>query len=213
IILNGFNTKQFQPSSDNYRAIRDKLKIPNDGLIVGLVGRYHPMKDHQNFIKAVSLLLQKANNLKIHFVLCGKNVDWHNATLVQLITKLNLNKKLYLLGEQTDIASLTAAFDIATSSSSHGEGFANVIGEAMSCEVPCVVTDVGDSAWIVGETGKVVPPSNPTALAQAWQELIDLGDEGRKKLGHAARRRIIEHFSIDSIVTCYEALYSNTVRD
>ena len=79
----------------------------------------------------------------------------------------------------------------------------------MSCGTPCVVTNVGDSAWIVGNTGRVVPPQNPEALANAWQELIVMGAEGREALGKAARARIIECFSLDSVVEQYEKLYEN----
>lgn len=81
----------------------------------------------------------------------------------------------------------------------------------MSCGVPCVVTDVGDSAWIVGNTGRVVPPRNPEALANTWKELIDQGAEGREVLGKAARARIIEYFSIDSVVAQYESLYESAI--
>jgi glycosyltransferase involved in cell wall biosynthesis len=101
-----------------------------------------------------------------------------------------------------------SAFDIA-SSSSLGEGFPNVIGEAMSCGVPIVVTDVGDSALIVGNTGRIVPPSDHVALGNAWLELIEMGDVGRHTLGADARQRIIEKFSLESVVNQYEKLYKN----
>ena len=105
---------------------------------------------------------------------------------------------------------LTAAMDIA-SSSSYGEGFPNVVGEAMACEVPCVVTDVGDSALIVGDTGYVVPPRDSKALAQTWIKLIEMGYEGRKKLGTASRKRIMENFNLENIVDRYETLYKEIV--
>jgi glycosyltransferase involved in cell wall biosynthesis len=104
---------------------------------------------------------------------------------------------------------LSAALDIASSSSAYGEAFPLVVGEAMSCGVPCVVTDVGDSGWIVGNTGRVVPPRNPEALANAWKELLHLGLEGRETLGRAARERIIASFALDSVVAQYETLYEN----
>jgi glycosyltransferase involved in cell wall biosynthesis len=102
---------------------------------------------------------------------------------------------------------LTAALDISASASAYGEAFPMIVGEAMSCGVPCVVTDVGDSGWIVGNTGRVVPPKNPEALANAWKELIELGSEGRETLGEAARQRVIENFSLNSVVEQYEKLY------
>jgi len=112
---------------------------------------------------------------------------------------------VHLLGERRDISDFTAGLDIA--SSSYGEGFPNSVGEAMSCGVPCVVTDVGESAWIVGETGKVVPPRDSKALANAWLELITMGAERRKQLDEAARKRVMDNFSIMAITRQYEQLY------
>ncbi len=141
------------------------------------------------------------------FILVGNGVDPDNWELTKMIDGLQLSKSVHLLGERDDLHYLTAALDIASSSSSYGEGFSNVIGEAMSCGVPCVVTDVGDSAYIVEDTGKVVPPRNADALANAWREMIEMGDERRRTHGARARQRIIEKFSLDSVVRQYEELY------
>ena len=107
---------------------------------------------------------------------------------------------------------LTAALDVASTAASYGEGFPNVIGEAMACGVPCVVTDVGDSAIIVGETGVVVPPKDPQALAGGWSQLLlDMSREERLQLGLAACQRIKERFSLGKIVEQYERLYESLV--
>jgi glycosyltransferase involved in cell wall biosynthesis len=100
-----------------------------------------------------------------------------------------------------------AGLDIACSSSAFGEGFCNAIGEAMACGVPCVVTDTGDSAEIVGKTGKVVRPRDSKALANAIGEFIELGSEARKKIGLEARLRIREHFDIGVMAARYAQLY------
>lgn len=206
VIPNGFETEKYIPSTKVSLSVRSELNTPENALLIGLIGRYHPIKDHFNFLQAAALLIKTYSN--IQFVLVGNKVDWENQILSELIHQLGLVKHIRLLGERHDVPRLTAALDIASSSSS-GEGFPNVIGEAMSCGVPCVVTDVGDSAWIVGDTGKVVPPKNPEALANAWQALIDIGKEGRESLGKAARARVIKCFSLDSIVAEYEGLYDN----
>ena len=114
-----------------------------------------------------------------------------------------------MLGERRDIPRLMASLDIGTSSSSYGEGFSNSIGEAMSCEVPCVVTDVGDSAAIVGDTGAIIPPRDSQALREGWRHMLHLGGEGRRALGRAARERIERHYSIEAIVRRYEQFYSS----
>jgi glycosyltransferase involved in cell wall biosynthesis len=199
IIPNGFDTGLFAPSVESRINLRLELEI----------GRFNPMKDHSNFLKAAKKLIQKKTN--VNFVMAGKAVDENNQILQNLILELNLSKQVHLLGERTDIPSLTAALDIATNSSFYGEGFPNVIGEAMSCGVPCVVTDVGDSAWIVGNTGQVVPPQNPEALCAGWLKLIDMGVEARHTLGAKARQRIEELFSLDQIVQNYEKLYQEVI--
>lgn len=211
IITNGFDTEQFAPDPEARWSLCQELEIPANVVLIGLIGRYHPMKDHPNFLKSAALLLKNNLAANVQFVLAGQGVDWYNQHLCQLAKDLNLVEKIHLLGERHDIPRLTAALDIACSSSSHSEGFPNIIGEAMSCGVPCVVTKVGDSPWIVGETGRVVPRCNPQALANAWKELINLGTEGRTVLGKAARERVIENFSLDSVVAEYEALYESVL--
>lgn len=210
VLPNGFDTEIFAPLREAAVGVRLELGIPINTILIGLIARYHPVKDHANFLQAAALLQKNYPDLPIHFLLSGTEVDRDNQSLECLVKELGLVERIHLLGERQDIPRLTAALDIA-SSSSYTEAFSNVIGEAMSCGVPCVVTDVGDSAWIVSSTGRVIPPRNPQALAIAWKELIDLGAEGRAVLGKAARARVIEHFSITSVVAQYETLYKTVL--
>ncbi|MBD1878441.1 glycosyltransferase [Coleofasciculus sp. FACHB-T130] len=204
IIPNGFDTDLFTPSTEARNSLRTELSIAENIFLIGLMGRYHAVKDHATFLKAAAILLETYSD--IHFVLAGREISRDNKALQDIIETWGLTERIHLLGERSDMPQITAALDIA-SSSSYSEAFPNVIGEAMSCGVPCVVTDVGDSAWLVGDTGRVVPARDPQALAKAWKELIALGSMGRETLGHLARTRIIEHFSLDSVVTQYEELY------
>jgi len=137
----------------------------------------------------------------------GSDIDTNNSTLMKQIASLRLTPRVRLLGKRTDIARMMNALDILTSSSTSGEGFPNVIGEAMSCGVPCVATDVGDSAEIVGNTGIIVEPGNSAQLARAWDAMIDMGEEGRRRLGDMARARISHRYSLDLICRRYEQLY------
>lgn len=208
VFPNGFDIDTFRPV-DSALDVRLELNIPNESPLIGLIARYHPMKDHENFLRAAALLIQK--NPCVHFVLAGKDVDWHNKFLLRMIESLGLLDHLHLLGERSDVSLITAGLDIATSSSAYGEAFPNVVGEAMSCGVPCVVTDVGDSAWIVGDTGMVVTPRDPQSLSDAWLSLINMGVEKRRLLGERARKRICENFSLYSVVRQYEEFYENLV--
>ena len=207
VIPNGVDPALFQPSAEARQSVRKELGISPDALLVGLVCRYHPQKDHPNFLRAAAILARKWPDVR--FVLVGCNVDRKSAALTDLMRTLDLDSRMHLLGERNDMPRLTAALDIATSSSSYGEALALALAEAMSCEVPCVVTDVGDSALLVGETGVIVPPSNPEALADGLARLLSAGPEKRRELGKAARARAEEGYSIPNIVRGYEAMYSS----
>ncbi len=210
VVPNGFDTNKFQPSAEVRQKFRQELNISESSFLIGSLARYHPMKDHANFLRAANLLLEKYPETK--FVMVGEDVDYENQTLTSLIDELGIRDNVYLLGQRGDIPQITPALDILTSSSAYGEAFPLVIGEAMSCEVPCVVTDIGDSAWIVGDFGKVVPPKNSTALARAWQEMIVMDTSDRAAWGKFARDRITQNFSLVSIVDQYEKLYQNALR-
>ncbi len=203
-IPNGFDLDCFQPDSNARATFRNELGVSDDIILIGLVARYDPMKDHETFLQAACLLLK--NYAGVHFVLVGSGVDDSNKDLSASIVTLGKAKCFHLLGERKDIPHIMAALDIAAITSLT-EGFSNVVGEAMASGVPCVVTDVGDLAMIVGDTGCVVPPKDPEALASAWRELIDIGTEARYKLGISARCRIEENFSLSHIISKYEIVY------
>ncbi|OHB73513.1 MAG: hypothetical protein A2W17_09145 [Planctomycetes bacterium RBG_16_41_13] len=208
IIPNGFDTSLFVPSDENRLKFRSDLGLPKDAFLIGLVARYHPMKDHTNFLYAAVDILKTHPN--IHFILVGTDVEPSNTELMEKINTFGLGKSFHVLGNRDDIPYLTSALDIA-SSSSYGEGFPNVVGEAMSCGVSCVVTKVGDADWIVGDTGIVVPPRDPVSLANGWRKLIELGQDKRLALGMMARQRIIKKFSLDDVVKKYEMLYKEII--
>jgi glycosyltransferase involved in cell wall biosynthesis len=205
VIPNGIDADVFAPSFEARASVRSELGLPAEALVIGMVGRYHRMKDHANFLRAAVSVSE--THPEAHFILAGRGVDGDNRELRGLIDELGLSRRTHLLGQRHDVPRLTAALDVFTLSSRYGESFPNVIGEAMACAVPCVVTDLGDAAWIVGDTGRVVPPGDSDALARAWAEMIALGAEGRATLGRAALSRVGELFPVKSVVRRYEALY------
>ncbi|MEM6613545.1 MAG: glycosyltransferase [Cyanobacteria bacterium P01_C01_bin.72] len=209
VIPNGFDTEKFQANLEIRRQFRQELGVAEDTFLIGSIARYHPMKDHANFLRAAQILLTDYPETK--FVMVGTDVEAQNSALTSLIEELGIGDRIFLLGQRDNIPQITPALDILTSSSAYGEAFPLVIGEAMSCEVICVVTDIGDSGWIVGDTGKVVPPKNAAALAQGWAEVINLDLSARANLGKSARNRIVENFSLKSVVGRYEQLYQSMV--
>ena len=203
LIPNGFDLDRFRPDSGARERLRQQLGAPNSFLI-GLVARYDPMKDHRTFLEAAARFVERRPDTR--FVLAGGEIDKDNLQLTGLVHDLGLSGSVDLLGERADIESVMAALDILSLSST-AEGFPNCVGEAMACGVPCVTTDVGDAAVLVGGTGRVVPIREPAALADAWSELYDMSDEARVELGMAGRRRIEESFSLASVAGQYEDLY------
>jgi len=205
VIHNGFDTTRFRPDENARRQLRSELGLSSQAVLIGLVARYHEHKDHQTFLAAAAELCRHLP--AVHFVLAGSGVDDRNRTLVQLVAAYGLTRQVHLLGERLDVARIQAALDIAALASIC-EGLPNTIGEAMSCAVPCVVTDVGDAGVLVGNTGKIVPPRNPQALARAWRDLLDMEAPVRLALGQAARRRVLTRFSLPAMVARYENLYA-----
>ncbi|MBI1791640.1 MAG: glycosyltransferase [Acidobacteria bacterium] len=210
IIPNGFDTERFAPSAESRRSVRQELRLPPDALLVGLISRYHPMKDHDNFLRAAAIVYRSVPCIR--FLMTGRCVDDPAGPVSRLVSRLGLDACVFGLGERGDIARIDAALDIACSAS-WSESFPTSVGEAMACGVPCVVTDVGDSGFLVDDTGLQVPPRNPEALAGAMLDLIGRGAGARRALGQAARQRILQKFALESVTARYEALYVDLLAE
>ncbi len=204
VIPNGFDTGSFAPDPVARAAVRAELGIDPGAMVVGLVARFDPQKDHRTFVAAAGAI--HAARPDIWFVLCGRGIDAGNATLLEWIEGAGIAGRTRLLGQRPDIARLNAAFDIACLSSM-GEGFPNSVGEAMACGIPCAVTEVGAAAELVGDTGRAVPAMNPPALADAVLQLASLDPEARAALGAHARARVVEHFGLQAMVDSYQKLW------
>lgn len=205
-IPNGFDTDVFRPDEIARIGLRRELGLGDRVPIVGMIARYDPMKGHSNFLSAAKLFAEL--NADVHFVLVGRGVDSENPVFHQAANLPSLAGRMHFLGERQDIPALTAGFDVAVTPS-FSEGFANAIGEAMSCGIPCVVTDVGDSARVLADCGRVVPPADSPALAKAISDLLQISDLARRNLGLRGRQRVMEEFSISAVVARYEALYKS----
>lgn len=203
VIPNGFDTSLFNPNADFNKCFKGELGLKTSDILIGMVARFDPMKDHATFLKAAELLVHE--DKRVHFALIGKGMERWNKKLKPDISPI-LEDRLHLLGQRDDMPLVMNGIDIFTNAS-FGEGFSNVIGEAMATGIPCVVSDVGDSAYIVGDTGLVVKPADPVELYNAWRSWLQLEDGDLKRLGEKARDRIIELFEIQSITNRFEDLY------
>ncbi len=204
VIANGFDCDVFRPDENVRNQARAELGIGRDTVVVGLVARYDPLKDHCNFLRAAGLVAGEQPDVR--FVMVGKGITKEQPELMTTIAELHLQERVLLLGERQDVERITSAFDIACSASL-SEGFSNAIGEAMASGIPCVVTDVGDSAYLVNNTGAIVPARDSHGLAAGILQLINTGQTRRRELGAAARTRIESEFSLALAARRYEELY------
>lgn len=205
VIPNGTDVDRFAPDADARLSVRAELGLGEGTPLVGLMARYDPQKDHETFLRAAGLVARRFP--ATHFLLCGLDVDQRNDQLRKWIQREDLSSRCHLLGVRRDMARLTSALDVATSSSAWGEAFSLALAEAMACGVPCVVTDVGDSPYMVADTGRVVAPRAAGELADALCGLLGIDHPERTALGLAARARVEQHFGLPAIVDRYEDVY------
>lgn len=195
IIYNGFDTWHFRPRREEGVDLRRKwARESGENKLIGIVARLDPIKDHETFLKAAAILVQRRRDLK--FVCVGPDWGGRSRKLQEMANAMGLREHVVWEGERKDMPAVYNALDLLTLCSA-SEGFPNAVGEAMACGIPCVVTDVGDCSYLVGETGKVVPPKDPGALALAWEEMLG---EDLKEMGKRARERILEHFTVEKMV-------------
>lgn len=206
---NGFETDAFAPDAAARAQLRATWGVDEGTVVFGLLARYHPAKGHAMFLHAARRVREARPASR--FVLAGTGVETGNEALMRVVHEAGMGDHVQLLGERNDVAGVLPALDVYVSSST-GEAFSNSLGEAMSCALPCVVTDVGDSRWVVGDAGKVVPPRDPAALAAAMVGMIDLGQARRAEMGLRARQRVRADFDIEAVAARYAALYSSLVQ-
>ena len=200
VIPNGYEIPRLAPRG----ALKAELNLPEESILIGSAGRFDPQKDPKSFVAAAAALAGR--HPALHFVMIGLGNSPDNRELMGWIGETGFGDRFHLLGRRRDIATCLGGMDILCLHSI-GEGFPNVVAEAMAVATPCVVTDVGDSAFLVGDTGLVVPASDHARLADALEELVNAGPERRRKLGAMARDRVARHFSIDVISDRYSELY------
>jgi glycosyltransferase involved in cell wall biosynthesis len=192
VVANGVDVDEFRPDAAARRAVRTELGIPDDAIVLVHVARVHAMKDHGSFLTAIAALPE------LSALLVGAGTE-----------NLPSARNLLRLGHRHDVARFFAAADFVVSSSRFGEGFSNVLAEGMACGLPAVATDVGDAKLIIGETGLVVPPERPDALAAAIRTLAAESAMVRAERGSRARARIVENFALEHPIRRYVELYES----
>lgn len=194
VIPNGIDTDVFRPLPGARAALRAVAGLPEDATVLGVVARVDAMKGHDVFLRAFALLRDAFP--EVHAVLIGAGTR-----------DLPAVPGVVALGERGDVQDLLPGLDGLVSPSLFGEGFSNVLCEAMACGVPVVATEVGDAALIVGPTGRTAPPNDVPALVSAMTALVALPAAERQALGAAARRRVSETWALPLILERYATLY------
>ncbi|MCE1252786.1 MAG: glycosyltransferase, partial [Anaerolineae bacterium] len=189
--------------------LREEWQKAQDRIIVGMVGRLDPTKDYPNFLRSAAQIINKRKDVK--FVCVGAGMEEYRHELVQLSDQLGLQDHLIWAGLHTNMEAVYNALDILVLSSK-GEGFPNVIGEAMACAVPVVATDVGDVSYLVGETGIVVKPGDSDALASGILKLLEMSADERFQWGQRARQRVESMFSVKKMVESTQDIFINLSR-
>jgi glycosyltransferase involved in cell wall biosynthesis len=198
VIPNGIDVEHFRPDSGLRAAVRREWGVLPHEMLVGIVARLDPMKDYPNFLQAAAKLARRERGVR--FVSVGTGPEDYAANLREQARRLGLNGRIIWAGPRGDLPAVYNALDLLVSSSAFGEGFSNVLGEAMACGVPCVATDVGDAREILGDSHTVAPPRNPDALVESVAALLGrLRTDGASR-GASARKRIAENYSVEALV-------------
>lgn len=213
IISNGFNTQKFTPSHKSKAHSRTALGIPSTAFVIGMVARFNIQKNHETLVSAFQLVRNEFNN--VHLLLVGSGNEERQQKVELMIADSKLQNQVTFIPREDDIVKIYRLIDLHVLSSSFGEGFPNVLGEAMACGVPCVATDVGDSKIIIGETGWITPPRDVISFASNVLEAItEFYDKplqwGQRK--KACRQRVINYFEIDHMYRSYQHNWQSIVK-
>ncbi len=204
VIPNGIDIERFRPDAEARRRLRGEWGVAEQETLIGLVARLDPIKDHPTFLRAAAALFERSPGAR--FACVGDGPAGYRRALGEVAAELGIGERVVWVAARDDVSAVYNALDIATCASL-SEGFPNTVGEAMACGTPCVVTDVGDSAWVVGDTGVVVPPGKPQALAQGWRAMLERLEREGPSVGAAARARIAENFRAEDLARRTEAAF------
>ncbi|WP_445001017.1 glycosyltransferase [Halomonas mongoliensis] len=208
VIPNGYALDDLMPDPEGGGGLRDALGVPRNTVLIGMVGRLNVQKHHENLLDALVKL--RSQGEEVRCLLVGEGVRHDMPDVARWLTSRGLENTVNALGTRTDIPAIMNALDLHVLSSAFGEGFPNVVAEAMACGTPCVTTDVGDAARIVGDIGWVVPPRDSEALAAAIGEALrERREQPEAWLARQARahRHIHAEYGLERMVEAYRQLW------
>ncbi|ODS13138.1 hypothetical protein BCD66_14525 [Pseudoalteromonas tetraodonis] len=209
VIGNGFDLEQLQSNSEQRNLLRNSCGFSDEHLVVGSVGRFSQDKGQDIFIQAAALLVERFTNVR--FLMVGSQLQQDNTKLMSWLNSAGVTERFVLLGERNDIPNCLAAIDIFCLPS-RTEGFPNVLGEAMAMALPCVSTDVGDAAFLLGNTGILAAKNNSEDLANSIAVLLSYSQKERDYIGSMAQKRITAEFTQENTNQQYQYLYESMLN-
>jgi glycosyltransferase involved in cell wall biosynthesis len=209
VIYNGFDSARFRPDPDARKRVRKELGFDDTEVVIGLPARLDPLKDHQNFFSAAALLLREGSNAS--FVCIGGGPVGYTHELEAAAARLGLGRRIVWAGPRLDMPALYNALDIATNCS-FSESLPNTVGEAMACGIPCVATDVGETAVLMGGTGILVRPRDPVSLAAGWKAMMATLASDADRIKRSVRTQIVKNFGIAALVDRTETVLESLCR-
>ena len=204
VIANGFDVQRWRPCQSDREAVRNELSIPSDAIVLGFTARYHPMKNLKGLLRAIGPVILE--NPRLHLIIVGRGNDKKNPELKDAYAQLP-DSQVHILEQRDDIAELMRGFDLFCVPSSWGEGFPNVLGEAMATGLLCMTTDVGDSSRVLGDCGVLVGSPHDTQLREGVLQMLSYSADERARRGMQARRRIVTNYLLQATVNDYIELY------
>lgn len=208
LIPNGFDTNYWKPDPKLRQIERNKLKFNDNDFVLGYVGRYHPMKNIKLLLESFNKLSQQ--NSKFKLVIVGQNLNSYNIKEKSIIDMISQHQIL-IIDNTEDVKKYYNIFDLLILCSVWGEGFPNVLGEAMSCELCCISTPVGDAPDILEDVGYLVPLDDVDFLIEKVKNCMDNPEE-LNKLGRKARIKIVNQYSMEKTINSYLNIYLNSFK-
>lgn len=210
VLPNGFDLERFRPDTGARERFRAAIGIPQDNLLLGMIGRVHPMKNHLAWLEAFRKI--RAERPNVHCVIVGTGVCDPGGSVVSAVRAMQLEHAITLLPQTSLPEEVYPGLDLLVLPSLWGEGFPNVVGEAMACAVPALVTDVGDAAAVVGDSGFVAIDGSPEQLARSAIEAIQLGTEALSMRGKQARARMESCYGVELVSGLYRELLHSVLK-
>lgn len=211
VIVNGVDTERLAPVSGLRAESRRRLALDDDAIVAVRLARNDPMKDHETLLAAFALAAEREPRL--HLLLAGEGMTLGDPSLARLVRSTPAGGRIHLCGPQADPAWLLHAGDVAVSSSAHSEGFPNALAEGMACGLCAVGTDIGETAAIIGDRGRIVPVRDPAALGAVLLRLAEMGPDARRAMGASDRARVRHRYGLGAWAAAFDAAWTSVARD